>query len=322
MFALGALLFALCIRSEAQQSKIPRIAYLGATGNTQNPGANFEALRRGLEELGYKDGKNIILDFRSAEGNLERAPSLVSELLQLKIDVLVVGYLVGIRAAKKATTTIPIVMVSQEDPIKIGLIDNLAHPGGNLTGVATFGRDLSGKRLELIKEVVPSRLRVAVLLDANAPGPPLALKEYEAVARGLKIPLQSAEVRGPKPDFENAFRVAVTSRANALIVIRNPVIGRHLKSIVNLAIKNRLPSMAEGNEYVEAGLLMSYAANVGDQYRRAAYFVDKILKGAKPAELPVEQPIKFEFIINLKAAKQIGLTIPQSVLYRADKVIK
>jgi ABC-type uncharacterized transport system substrate-binding protein len=176
--------------------------------------------------------------------------------------------------------------------------------------------------LELIKEVVSSRLRVGILFDANAPGPPIAFKEYEAVARELKIPLQSVEVRGPKPDFENAFRVAVASRANALIVIRNPVIARNLKPIVDLAIKNRLPSMAEGNDYVETGFLMSYAANVGDQFRRAAYYVDKILKGAKPADLPVEQPKKFEFIINLKAAKQIGLTIPPNVLARADKVIK
>ena len=322
VLSLGALIFAFCSSADAQQPKFSRIGYLSAVGDPENRGPIYSAFRSGLEELGYNEGKNLFVEYRTASGHLDRAPALAAELVKLKVDVIVVGYLAGIRAAKQATASIPIVMVSQEDPTKIGLIDNLAHPGGNITGVATFGRDLSGKRLELIKEAFSSKLKVGVLFDASAPGPPIAFREYEAVARELKIPLLSAEVRGPKPDFENAFRVAVLSRVNALIVIRNPVVARNLKLIVDLAIKNRLPSMAEGNEYVEAGFLMSYAANMSDQYKRAAYFVNKILQGSKPAELPVEQPKKLEFIINLKTAKQIGLTIPPNVLARADRVIK
>jgi len=235
----------------------------------------------------------------------------------------VVGYLAGTRAAKQATRTVPIVMVSQEDPVEIGLIQSFAHPQDNLTGVATSGRDLSGKRLELLRDVISKGLRVGVLWDSNAPGPPIAFKHYEAVARALKIPLQSLEVRGPQPDLEGAFNISVRSRSNALIVIRNPSMRRHLSSIVDLAITNRMISISEGTSYVvEAGVLMSYAADEDDQYGRAAVYVDKILKGRKPGELPVEQPKKFEMVINLKTAKQIGLTIPPNVLARADRVIK
>jgi ABC-type uncharacterized transport system substrate-binding protein len=231
--------------AEAQQpKKIPQIGYLGASDATRN--TNFEAFRRGLQDLGYIEGKNILVEYRTAEGNLDRARGLVSELLQLKVDVIVVGFLAGTRAAMQATNTIPIVMLSQEDPVQIGLIDSLARPGGNVTGIAVLGRDLSGKRLELLKEVVPKDLRVGILWDGNAPGPPIAKKEYEAVARALKIPLQSLEVRGPKPDIESAFELSAKERANALIVIRNPVIRLYGKLIVDLAIKNRLPSMGEG----------------------------------------------------------------------------
>ena len=308
--------------AEAQQpKKVPRIGFLwGSSPDAEkNRVAAFE---QRLRDLGYIEGKNVLVEHRYAEGKLDDSPSLVAELVQLKVDVIVVTFLPGTRAAKEATKTIPIVMVSFVDPVAAGLVDSLARPGGNITGLATLARDLSGKRLELLKEVVPKISRVGVLWDANAPGPAVAFKEYEAAARSLKMQLQSLEVRGPTPDLEGAFQAAAKGRANALIVISNPVLRRYVKQITELAIKNRLPSMHETGSLVEAGGLMSYSAVEGDLYRRAAIYVDKILKGAKPADLPVEQPMKFEFIINLKTAKQIGLTIPQSVLFRADKVIK
>ena len=250
-------------------------------------------------------------------------PALVAELVQLKVDVLVAAFTIALRAAKQATKTIPIVMVSATDPVAAGFVETLARPGGNITGVVSLTRELSGKRLELLKEAAPRISRVGVLWDGNAaPGPAIASKEYEAAARSLKLEFQSLEVRGPDADVDRAFQAAVKGRANALIVVRNRVVDRHSKRIVDLAIKNRLPSAWEGGEFVEAGGLLSYSANDADQFRRAATYVDKILKGAKPADIPVEQPTKFEFIINMKAAKQIGLTIPPNVLARADKVIR
>jgi putative ABC transport system substrate-binding protein len=212
-------------------------------------------------------------------------------------------------------------MVITQDPVKTGLVDSLARPGGNITGLTLLTRDLSGKRLELLKEVVPGILRVGVFGDANV-APAIAFKDYETAARALKIPIQSLEVRGPNPDFEGAFQAAAKGRLNALVTLRIVLFVRYAKRIADLAIKNRLPSMYEGSEYVEAGGLMFYGANETDSYRRAAVYVDKILKGTKPADLPVEQPMKFELVINLKTAKKIGVTIPQSVLFRADKVIK
>jgi putative ABC transport system substrate-binding protein len=244
----------------------------------------------------------------------------VAELVQLNVDVLVVT--AGFRAAKQGTKTIPIVMVTTTDPVAAGLIDSLAHPGGNITGLTRLTRELSGKRLELLKEIVPTILRVGVLWDANVTTPGSAVKDYEAAAPALKLQLQSLEVRGPKPDLEGAFKAAAKGRASALVTILNPLLNLYQKQIADLAIKNRLPSMFESNYYVEAGGLMSYATDDAANFRRAAYYVDKILKGAKPADLPVEQPKKFEFVINLKTAKQIGLTIPPNVLARADKVIK
>jgi len=268
------------------------------------------------------EGKNIVVEYRYAKGKLDRAPGLVAELVQLKVDVLVAGFLPGIRAAKEATKTIPIVMVLSVDPVATGIVDSLARPGGNITGLTRLTRDLSGKRLELLTEAVPGISRVGVLWDANAPAPAIAFKEYETAARALKVKLQSLEVRGPDPDLEVAFQAAAKGGAKALITVRNPVLNRYTKRIVDLAIKNRLPSMYERSDSVEAGGLVSYSANDAENFKRAAYFVDRILKGTKPADLPVEQPMKFELVINLKTAKQIGLTIPQSVLYRADKVIK
>jgi len=324
--ALGSMLFAgallaVAVTVEAQQpTKVPRIGYLSGAGDPSNPGPNVEAFRRGLQELGYIEGKNILVEYRYIEGKRDRVPSLVAELVQLKVDVLVSPNLPAIRAAKQATKTIPIVMVINWDPVAEGLIDSLARPGGNITGLSRLTRDLSGKRLELLKEVVPGISRVGVLDDADAYLK--AFKDYQAAGRALKIQLQSLEIRGPNPDVEGAFQAAVKSRIRALIATQITVLLPYTEKIADLAIKNRLPLMFETGSSVEAGGLMSYAASDADLFRRAAIYVDKILKGAKAVELPVEQPTKFELVINLKTAKQIGLTIPPNVLARADKVIK
>ena len=283
----------------------------------------LEAFRRGLRDLGYTEGKNILVEYRYAEGKPDEVPGLVTELIQLKVDVLVVGFLPAIHAAKQATKTIPIVMVTTVDPVASGIVDSLVRPGGNITGLTRLiPRDLKKRRLELLKEAVPRMSRVGVLRDADNTGAAIGFKEYEAAARALKIPLQSLEVRNPNPDFEGVFQVAAKERVSALITIRNSLTSVYQKAIAGLAIKNRLPSMYEESAYVEAGGLMSYSANDADNFRRAVTYVDKILKGAKPADLPVEQPMKFELVINLNTAKQIGLTIPPNVLVRADKVIK
>jgi ABC-type uncharacterized transport system substrate-binding protein len=322
LFLIVAFLGAGPVAQAQQAKKIPRIGYVSGSGDPNTPSRLDEGFQQGLRDLGYIAGKNILVEYRFAEGNLDRLPGLVAELVQLKVDVLFVANLPAIRAAKEATKTIPIVMVTPVDPVATGLVDSLARPGGNLTGLTTLGRELSGKRLELLKEAVPGASRVGVLWDSNAPGPVLGFKEYEAAARALKIPLQSLEVRGPKPDLESAFQAAAKSRTTAIITITNPVFGRYQKQIADLAIKNRKPSMCETSAYVEAGCLMSYATNNAESYYRAAVFVDKILKGRNPADLPVEQPMKFEFVVNLKTAKQIGVTIEPNVLVRANRVIR
>ena len=312
---------ALCSPAEVQQHKHIRIGYLAGTSSAPAQ-YNINAFRQGLLSLGYIEGRNIEIEYRYAEGKLDRAPTLIAELVQLKVDVLVTTTLGGTQAAKQATKTIPIVTVFAVDPVATGIIDSLARPGGNITGVATLQRDLSGKRLELLREVVPRLSRVGVIWDANAPGSAIAFKEYEAAAQAYNIQLQSVEVRGPQPDIESAFQAATKGRVNAVITIRNPLLRRSTKRIAELALMNRLPSMYEGSESAEGGGLMSYSAIDSENYRRAAVFVDKILKGAKPSELPVEQPTKFELVINLKTANQIGLTIPAHVLARADRVIR
>src|SRR6266508_2949145 len=303
------------------QAKIPRIGYVSGTGDATNQGPYVEALRQGLRDLGYVEGKNIVIEYRGAEGKSERMPILVTELVELKVDVLVLT-IGAILAAKQATKTIPIVMVTQVDPVATGLVDSLARPGGNITGLATLQRDLSGKRLELLTEVVPRLSRVGILRDAEGPVSSIGLKDYEAAARALKIRTQSLDVRGPNPDLAGAFREAVKGRVNAVVTITNNPLFRNSKRITDLALKNRLPSMYEGSTWVDAGGLMSYSANDLELFHRAATYVDKILKGAKPADLPIEQPTKLEFVINLKTANALGLTIPQSVLLRADRVIE
>ena len=305
--------------AEAQQpGRIPRIGFLPSSGDTNNPGIEVRAFQQRLRDLGYIEGKNILIEYRYAEGKADRVPSLVAELVQLKVDVLVVGSPGAVREAKQATRTIPIVMVITQDPVAAGYVDSLARPGGNITGVTRLTRDLAGKRLELLKEAVPTTSRVGILWSGLGGG----FKGYEAAAQTLKIPFQSLEVRTPNPDLQGVFQAAKKGRANALIVVSNIRITGYHKRIADLAIKNRLPSMYETDKWVEAGGLMSYGADDADSFQRAAVYVDKILKGTKPADLPVEQPTKFELVFNLKTAKQIGLTIPPNVLARADRVIR
>ena len=327
VFVLAVLMLVSIYPAYAQQAaKVQRIGFVSSVGNANAPGPYVEAFRQGLRDLGYIEGKNILLELRYAEGKPDRYPSLVAELVQLKVDLLVLRALPAIRAAMQATKTIPIVMSTTQDPVAAGFIASLARPGGNVTGVTTLQRELSGKRLELLKEAVPGISRVGALLDViqlgKEPGQANDLQWYEAPARALKIELQPLVVQSPNPDFEGVFQAAAKGRASALITITSSLLGVNAKRIADLAIKNRLPSMHETSLFVEAGGLMTYASSDAESFKRAAYYVDKILKGAKPADLPVEQPTKFELVINLKAAKQIGLTIPQSVLYRADKVIK
>ena len=323
VYALPALILATIHPAEAQQpKKVPLIGFVSASGDSNSPGPLVEAFRQGLRDLGYIEGKNIVVDYRFTEGRLDRVPAIVAELAQPKVDVLVIEPLPVILEAKQTTKTIPIVMLTLVDPVATGIVDSLARPGGNITGLTRLTRELSGKRLELLKEMVPKIARVGVLWETESPGAAIAFKEYEFAAPAQKIELQSLEVRGPIPDLEGAFQAAVKGRVNALITVRSLLLLRYPKQIAELAIKNRLASMHEAIEYVEAGGLTSYSAKDTESFTRAAIYVDKILKGAKPADLPVEQPTKFEFVINLKTAKLIGLTIPQSVLYRADKVIK
>jgi putative ABC transport system substrate-binding protein len=305
-----------------QAKKVPRIGYLSSGSGAARHSLRAEAFRQGLRELGYVEGKNIAFEYRNAERKLDRIPDLAAELVRMKVDVILTGGNSAIRAAKKATSTIPIVVAHTADPVADGFVVSLARPGGNITGFTSSpGYELSGKRLELLKETLPMATRVAVLRDPANLGTAQSLKETEAVAQPLKLHVESLEVRNSR-DFEAAFQAATTTRANALMVLAGGLFNTHRPRIVKLAAESRLPTMYSEPEYVVAGGLMSYATNIEDLYRRAATYVDKILKGANPAELPVEQPMKFEFIVNLKAAKQIGLTIPPNVLVRADRVIK
>jgi putative tryptophan/tyrosine transport system substrate-binding protein len=320
-FALCALLLAIGFSAEAQQpKKVPRIGFLGAASATSQA-SRLDAFRQGLRDLGYVEGKSIIIEYRDAEGKFERLPKLAAELVGLKVDIIVTQGSPAVEAAKKTTSTIPIVMATGGDAVGSGLVASLARPGGNITGLSTLATDLAAKRLELLKEVVPKASLVAILLNpANATNP-LQLKEIKAAAPALGVILLSVEVKGAD-DLETAFTAIRKNRAGGIIVLSDPMLGTHRRRIAEFTVKSRLPAIYPGPEFVDAGGLMSYGNNFDDLFRRAATYVDKILKGAKPADLPVEQPMKFEFIVNLKTAKQIGITISQSVLYRADKVIK
>ena len=322
VFALCSLLLAPCSSAQAQQpTKIPRIGFLSAASPSAIS-ARTEAFRQGLREVGYVEGKNIIIEWRSAEGKLDRLSEITAELVDLKVDVIVTGGTIPTRAAKEATVTIPIVMAFDIDPVGLGFIASLARPGGNITGLSTLAPEISGKRLELLKEIVPKLSHVAVFGTSTFPGNAQALKETERAAGALAVQLQYLDLRGSK-DFETAFRGATKGRADGvLMLVWGVALDPHRKQLVELAAKSRLPAIYADREHVEAGGLMCYGVSVTESLRRAATYVDKILKGRKPADLPVEQPMKFEFIINLKTAKQIGLTIPPNVLVRADRVIK
>jgi putative ABC transport system substrate-binding protein len=321
LFAIVVALTVCEARAEAQQpAKIPRIGYLTAV-TLAAIAARIEAFRQGLRELGYVEGKNIIIEWRAADGKPDRLPALAAELVRLKVDVIVSAGPTVTRPAKEATTTIPIVMTFDNDPVGSGFVASLARPGGNITGLSTLAPEIGGKQLELLKEVIPKLSRVAVFGTSTAPGNAQSLKEIELVAKAFGVQRQYLDVKDHK-DIETAFQAARKGRADAVLVLISPVIFSQRKQLVDLAVKSRLPAIYPWPEFVEDVGLMSYGVRVTDLDHHAATYVDKILKGAKPADLPVEQPTKFEFIINLKTAKQIGLTIPQSVLYRADKVIK
>jgi putative ABC transport system substrate-binding protein len=307
--------------AEAQQAtKIPRIGFLGTT-SPSDISVRIEGFRQGLRENGYVEGKNIAIEYRWAEGKLDRLPNLAAELVSHKVDIIVTHGEAAIRALKQATKTIPIVVGVTGDLVVTGHAASLARPGGNITGLVDTSPDLSGKRMELLKEILPKALRIAVLWNAANPVKVLDFNETELAAQAFGLKLQSLEVRASE-DFDNRLKAAITQRSGALVVLQDALTTANTKRIVDFAAKNRLPAMYGSTEVVDVGGLMAYAANLPDLFRRAVTYVDKILKGANPADLPIEQPTKFEFIINLKAAKQIGLTIPPNVLVRADRVIK
>jgi putative ABC transport system substrate-binding protein len=318
---LSALLFALNPPVGAQDpAKIPRIGYLT---NTPFSASEFqEAFRQGLRELGHIEGKNIIIEWRSGEQSRERQRAIAAEFVRLKVDIIVAGGSGDIRAAKEATSTIPIVMVTGGDVVGSGFVASLSRPGGNITGLSTLRPELMGKRLEILKEILPKLSRAAVIMSSSSQDYTQILKELDVAARARGIKLQHLDIQGGA-DFDNAFQTAAKERADAALVrVAGPILGTHRTRIVELAVKHRLPAIYERAEEVDAGGLVSYGVNTVENYRRTAIYVDKILKGAKPADLPVEQPRKFELVINLKAAKQIGLTVPPNVLARADRVVR
>jgi putative tryptophan/tyrosine transport system substrate-binding protein len=315
LLTLCSLLLAPCSAVEAQQvTKIPRVGIV--TGISSDPSSRIKILRQALQDLGYFEGKNIFFEYRDNEGDRSRVPGIVAELVRLKVDVLFSTQAIVIREAKQATKTIPIVMAITPDPVASGLVDSLARPGGNITGFTSATRELSGKRLELLTAMIPGLSRVGILSGFGA------FKDYEEAARSLKVPLQILEVQSPTADLPRLFQVAVKERVSAIITTSVPSLSVHRKQIADLALQHQLPLMSESVTVVEDGGLASYDAHRDEIYRRAAFYVDKILKGAKPADLPVEQATKFELVINLKTAKQINLTLPPNVLARADKVIK
>jgi len=320
-WSLASVIVTLVSVAEAQQSvNVPRIAYLSGS-SLSALAARIQSFRQGLRELGYMEGKNIIIEWRSAEGQLDHVPEIAAELVRLKVDVIVSPGPAVTRRLKEATSTVPIVMASDTDPVGSGFIASLARPGGNITGLASLAPEVGGKQLELLKEISAKISRVAVIGNSATPGDAQALRETVLAAGSYEVYLRYLDVLEPR-DIETAFRAASKGRADALMVLGNPILNAHRKQVVNLAVKQRLPATYTRPEYIDAGGLMYYGTNYNELFRRAATYVDKILKGAKPADLPVEQPTKFEFIVNLRAAKEIGLTVPPNVLARADRVIR
>ena len=319
IFSLASSLF-----GEAQQlpRSVPRIGYIVSSGTAADSPPDLEAFTLGLRDLGYVDGRSVLIERRYAEGRLSRMAPFVREFVEQKIDVIIGVNNVVIQAAKEATRMIPIVIISSIDPVAAGFVESFAAPGGNITGLTTMSRQLSTKRIELLKEVLPKISRIAILWDSDGPGPAVAFKQYEAAARAFKLELRSLEVRGPRPHFASAFKLAKTARADALVLVGNPLIAQYSKEIFDLSIKNRLPSVTEERRFANDGGLISYGANRAELHRHAAAYVDKILKGAKPGELPVMLPTKFETFVNLKTAQQLGVALPQHVLVHADGVIR
>jgi len=316
--ALGTVLFAPSFQAEAQQAKkIPRIGFLSPFSSSDTP---HEAFREGLRDLGWVEGKNIAIEYRYANGTDDRLPGLVADLLRQKPDVIVTSVTGDTLVVKKATSTTPIVMAAG-DPVAAGIVSSLARPGGNITGLSQMAPELSGKRLELLKEILPKLSRVAGLWNPEGRVATFSWEEMQHPARELKLQLHSLEIRNPD-DIEKAFEEATRAHIDALMIMPDPVTRTNLNRIAGLAIKNRLPSVFHIKEFTDAGGLIAYGPDRSDLFRRSATYVDKILKGAKPGDIPIEQPRKFELVINLKTAKQIGVTIPPSVLFRADKVIR
>jgi len=309
------------LTSTAQQAaKVPRLGLL-IPGSSSAFAPRIEAFRYGLRDLGYVEGRNITMEYRFAEGQDDRLPALVAELIRLQVDIIVTDGEAAIRAAQHATTTIPIVMAVSGDPVGIGHVASLARPGGNITGLSFMQPEVSGKRLELLQEAVPTLSHVAVLWNPDVPVSTLGFKETQTAAHALGLQLQSLEVRGPD-EFDQAFAAMTSEHADALVVLSNPLFFEHRRQLAELAVKHRLPAIFLFREYVEAGGLMAYGANLNDMWRRAASYMDRILKGTKPADLPVEQPVKFALVINLKTAKALGVTIPPTLLFQADEVIQ
>lgn len=321
LFSVALVLSFCAAVAQAQPAKTPRLGFLIASSAPVQK-SRLEAFRQGLRALGYIEGKNISLDYRYAEGKPERLPALAAELLQLNVDIIVAaGGSPPAQAAKNATQKVPIIMTNPADAVGDGLVTSLAHPGGNVTGLSTFAPELSGKRLELLKEILPGISQVAVLANREFQGYGAQAKEIEAAAHALALNLKFVAVRGAN-DLDNAFAAIATARSGAILTLSDPVTFTLLKRIVEMAIKYRVPSMHLQAEYADAGGMVAYGPSYAELYRRAATYVDKILKGAKPADLPVEQPAKFEFVVNLKTAKQIGVMVPPNVLVRADRVIR
>ena len=306
-------------QAHAQEPKAGKVYRIGFVRAGQPPKPWVEAFQQGLRERGYVDGQNVVVEFRITDGSADQLPRLVEELVRLKVDVILASGAPPALAAKKATTSVPIVFVGVVDPVALGLVPSLGRPGGNITGLANGAMDLAGKRLELLRELVPKLRRVAVLWNPSNPTNPIQLKGAEVVARTLGLQLQPAPVEGPS-DFDAAFKVV--RGADGLLLLNSPLFTTHPSPLARLAARSRLPAISELRVFAEAGGLMSYGAHFPDIYRRTATYVDKILKGAKPADLPVEQPTKFEFVINSRTAKALGLTIPRSLLLRADQVIE
>ena len=317
----GAVLFALCFSVQAQQpGKIARVGFL--LPYSPAPDARVEAFRQGLRELGYVEGQNVTIEYRWADGKFEQLPELAADLVRLKVDVIVTAVTQASLAARQATGAIPIVMVGVSDPVGSGLVASLARPGANITGTSSMTAEVVGKQLELLKETVPRISQVAALWNpANPVFQAIQRKETEVAARALGVQLRILEARGPG-DIERAFGAMTSARARALLVLGDPVFNSHRKRIADLALNGRLPAVSGTREFVDAGGLMAYGPSFTEMHRRAAYYVDRILKGTKPADLPVEQPTKFELVVNLKTAKQIGMAIPPNVLARANQVIR